>query len=81
MITVRLPEPLRGGGNAVLNVDEPVANLAELAEVIERHIPDYRAGDELWNFAVNGNVILHGERQQALASGDEVEILMAFAGG
>lgn len=37
--------------------------------------------DELFNFAVNGNLILHGEKEISLRNGDEVEIVVAFAGG
>ena len=37
--------------------------------------------DELFNFAVNGELILHGENQISLRNGDEVELVVAFAGG
>jgi sulfur carrier protein ThiS len=37
--------------------------------------------DELFNFAVNGDLILHGEKNIALSAGDEVEIVVAFSGG
>jgi sulfur carrier protein ThiS len=37
--------------------------------------------DELFNFAINGELVLHGEKDIALKNGDEVEIVIAFAGG
>jgi sulfur carrier protein ThiS len=37
--------------------------------------------DELFNFAVNGELVLHGEKDVVLKNGDEVEIVVAFAGG
>ena len=37
--------------------------------------------DELFNFAVNGDLVLHGEKKISLRDGDEVEIVVAFAGG
>jgi sulfur carrier protein ThiS len=81
-IDVRLPEPLRHGGLAMIAIETPVGGLAELLQILESRIPDFSAGhDELFNFAVNGELILHGERGVALESGDEVEIVIAFAGG
>jgi len=37
--------------------------------------------DELFNFAVNGELVLHGEKSIMLKNGDEVEIVVAIAGG
>ncbi len=37
--------------------------------------------DELYNFAVNGDLILHGEKSVRLRAGDEIEIVVAFSGG
>jgi molybdopterin converting factor small subunit len=59
-----------------------VANIGELVELLERDVPSFAAHhDELFNFAVNGNLIVNGEREVVLESGDEVELLVAFAGG
>jgi sulfur carrier protein ThiS len=75
MITVRLPEPLRDGRGDVVTM-----NASSLGEIIARlGIDDDR--DELYNFAVNGELILHGEHKVRLESGDEVEIVVAFSGG
>jgi sulfur carrier protein ThiS len=74
-ITVRLPEPLREGRGTVLTMDA-----ASLGDIIAKlDLADDR--DELFNFAVNGDLVLHGEKDVALKDGDEVEIVVAFAGG
>ena len=75
MITVRLPEPLRDGRGAVMTMDA-----ASLGDIIARlDLAEDR--DELFNFAVNGELVLHGEKNVVLKNGDEVEIVVAFAGG
>lgn len=75
MITVRLPEPLRDGHGAVITM-----NATSLAQIIDQlHLEEER--DELFNFAVNGELIVHGEHDVHLKSGDEVEIVIAFSGG
>lgn len=75
MITVRLPEPLREGRGDVITM-----NAASLGDIIARlDLGDDR--DELFNFAVNGDLVLHGENDVELKDGDEVEIVVAFAGG
>lgn len=80
-ITVRLPEPLREGAE-LLTISEPVASLADLIRVLEARLPNFRESrDELFNFAINGMIVLHGEKDVRLEPGDEVEIVVAFAGG
>jgi sulfur carrier protein ThiS len=75
MITVRLPEPLRNGRGEIV-----MMNAASLDDVIAKlGIGDDR--DELYNFAINGELIIHGEKQVRLGDGDEVEIVVAFSGG
>jgi sulfur carrier protein ThiS len=75
MITVRLPEPLRIDRDAVIAMDA-----ASLGDIIARlDLSDDR--DELFNFAVNGELVLLGEKDIALKDGDEVEIVVAMAGG
>jgi sulfur carrier protein ThiS len=75
MITVHLPEPLRDDRAAVMTMD--ATSLAEIIANLE--LGDDR--DELFNFAVNGELVLHGEKNVMLKNGDEVEIVVAFAGG
>jgi sulfur carrier protein ThiS len=55
-------------------------NATSLGDIIARlDLADDR--DELFNFAVNGELVLHGEKNVSLKDGDEVEIVVAFAGG
>ena len=75
MITVRLPEPLREGRGAMVMMDA-----SSLPEIIDQLGLDAER-DELFNFAVNGDLVLHGEKKISLRDGDEVEIVVAFAGG
>ena len=81
MITVRLPEALRNGHDIVAE-GESVRTLGELITVLERDLPRFAEDrDELFNFAINGELVLHGERKAALRDGDEVEVVLAFSGG
>jgi sulfur carrier protein ThiS len=74
-ITVRLPEPLREGRGEVVAM-----RATSLDDILARL--DLRVDrDELFNFAVNGELVLQGEKSVALKGGDEVEIVIAFAGG
>lgn len=75
MITVRLPEPLRNGRPEVITM-----TALTLGEVIDKLGIDGER-DELYNFAVNGDLIVHGEKDVKLKSGDEIEIVVAFSGG
>jgi len=75
LITVRLPEPLRNGRADVITM-----SATSLADVIAKlGIEEDR--DELYNFAINGELIIHGEKKVKLDDGDEVEIVVAFSGG
>ena len=81
MITIRLPEPLRNG-HETITVDDPVATLGDLIAILEQRVPHFADDrDELFNFAVNGELVLHGEKSAKLRPGDEVEIVVAFSGG
>ena len=82
VLTVRLAEPFRNDGPAMIEIDTPVRTLGELTTLLESRIANFAAANnELFNFALNGELILHGEKDVALHSGDEVELLVAFAGG
>ncbi len=81
MITVRLPEPLRNGAE-MLMVTEPVTTLGDLMTLLETRLPKFAEDrDELFNFAINGELVLHGEKKAKLQNGDEVEVVVAFSGG
>ena len=75
MITVRLPEPLRESHGAIVTM-----NASSLSEIIDA-LGIEESRDELFNFAVNGELIVHGEKNVRLENGDEVEIVVAFSGG
>ena len=75
MITVRLPEPLREGRGEIV-----MMHATSLDDIITRlGIAEER--DELYNFAINGELIIHGEKSVILKDEDEVEIVVAFSGG
>jgi sulfur carrier protein ThiS len=75
MITVHLPEPLRNGRPDVVTMQA-----SSLGEIIAKlDLGEER--DELFNFAVNGELIVPGEKDVRLQSGDEVEVVIAFSGG
>jgi molybdopterin converting factor small subunit len=81
MITVRIPEPLRDG-HEIIAVSAGVQTLGDLIAILERDLPGFADDrDELFNFAVNGELVIHGEVKTALCDGDEVEIVVAFSGG
>lgn len=75
LITVRLPEPLREGRGSVMTMD--ATSLGDIIACLD--LAEDR--DELFNFAVNGELVLHGEKDVTLKNGDEVEIVVAIAGG
>ena len=75
MISVRLPEPLRNGRPEIITM-----SATTLGEVID-NLGIESERDELYNFAVNGDLILHGEKNVQLRAGDEIEIVVAFSGG
>ncbi|MBA3950052.1 MAG: MoaD/ThiS family protein [Acidobacteria bacterium] len=83
MITVRLPSGLRGSFGAEIEVRQPVANIGQLVEAVERIRPDLRDAlhDSLYNFAVNDTLILHGADAHRLVDGDIVELIPTIAGG
>ena len=82
-VTVKVPAPLRDGGEGEIVVDEPVATVDELRAVLSRRLPE--AAEQLHNgmltLAVNGDLVLSGERSAAIRSGDEVLLVGAMAGG
>lgn len=75
---------LRGDDAAPeLVVNEPVTNIRQLVEALQRLRPDLAAHlhDSLYNFAVNDTLLLHGADAHPLADGDIVEIIPTIAGG
>ena len=83
MVTVILPATLRIGNRGQLEIDEPVATVAELVESIDRRIPGFREqlDDSVFNFAVNDEILLINARGRTLKDGDVVEIIPTISGG
>ena len=83
MITVRLPGTLTVGPSNTLTFDEPISNMAELVDALDRRIPGFREqlDDSVFNFAVNDELLLHRARERVLADGDRVEIIPTISGG
>ena len=83
MITVRLPSTLRVGASDILTIMEPVSNVDQLVDVLDRRIPGFREqlDDSVFNFAVNDELLLQHARERRLADGDTVEIIPTISGG
>jgi molybdopterin converting factor small subunit len=83
MIIVRLPSTLRVGAADTLEVQEPVATVSDLIDVLDRRIPGFREqlNDSVFNFAVNDEMLLYHARERALKSGDVVEVIPTISGG
>ena len=83
MITVRFPSMLRLGPGDTIEVPEPVATIDDLVDALDRRHPGFREelNDTVFNFAVNGEMLLYQARDRALRPGDVVEIIPTIAGG
>ena len=78
MITAIIPPALNRpelSGDVV--IDEPVATIGDLVGALDARYPGLAAeiDDALYNFVVNGQLLLHRVRQEPLTDGDVVEIL------
>jgi molybdopterin converting factor small subunit len=83
MIILRLPAALRTSASDTLLVEERVATIAELIDVLDNRIPGFRdqLDDAVFNFAVNDEMLLQHARERALSDGDVVEVIPAISGG
>lgn len=79
-VSVSLPPSL---GENQFVVDRPVTDLAELKDEIKRQFPDYAEGLEDANltFAVNGEMVMIGERDIVINNGDDITLVPAISGG
>jgi aldehyde:ferredoxin oxidoreductase len=82
-VTVKIPRSIRDVPEGTVLVTRPIANVRELIEHLERMLPGVGEAmrSDAFNLAVNGEVLLHGEAERALRSGDQVELVAAMAGG
>jgi len=82
-VRVELPHALPGAPDKAIVIDEPVANVIALRDALARRLPEAREAlnDHSWNIAVNGHMVLSGERETALHHGDRVAFVPIIAGG
>ncbi|NMG30383.1 aldehyde ferredoxin oxidoreductase C-terminal domain-containing protein [Aromatoleum evansii] len=82
-VRVELPQVLPGAPEKAIVIDEPVANVVALRDALARRLPEAREAlnDHSWNIAVNGHMVLAGERDTALHHGDRVAFVPIIAGG
>jgi len=82
-VRVDLPQDVPGAPEKAVVIDEPVANAADLRAALRRKLPEAAAATEdlSWNMAVNGRMLLSGEKGAAIASGDRVTMVPIIAGG
>ena len=68
MILVRFPSMLHAMVGREIAIDEPVADVGALIDVLGRRIPGLsrHLADPIYNFAVNDEMLLHGVRTRAL---------------
>ncbi|MDT3669127.1 MAG: aldehyde ferredoxin oxidoreductase C-terminal domain-containing protein [Aromatoleum sp.] len=82
-VCVELPQPLPGAPEKTVVIDERVGNVIELRDALRRRFPEAQdaLSDHSWNVAVNGRMVLAGERETALNDGDRVALVPIIAGG
>ncbi|WP_332674119.1 aldehyde ferredoxin oxidoreductase C-terminal domain-containing protein [Aromatoleum sp.] len=82
-VRVELPQPLPGAPEKTVVIDERVGNVIELRDALRRRFPEAQdaLSDLSWNVAVNGRMVLAGERETALNDGDRVALVPIIAGG
>ncbi|MBL8491254.1 MAG: MoaD/ThiS family protein [Rhodocyclaceae bacterium] len=82
-LRVELPADLPGAPEHEIVVDQPVANVVELREFLRRRLPEAaeKLADRNLNVAVNGEMLLSGEKDARLKDGDRVTVFPMIAGG
>lgn len=85
-VRVRLPDtvaPHLPSDDRTILLTEPVTDLKGLIKALEKVMPGVAAHleDGALSFAVNDELILHGQDGTAVADGDRVELMASFAGG
>lgn len=82
-VDVNLPGGMPGASEGSVVIDEPVDNVIALREALKRRLPDavQRLDDHSLSVAVNGEIVVVGEKDAALRSGDQVTLIPMLAGG
>ena len=83
MVTVNLPASLAHLAGHSIVVNEPVANVGELIQALEKLVPGMakELDDPLYNIAINQEILLHSVDARPVSDGDVVEIVPSIAGG
>ena len=83
MLTILFPATLQVNDANRLEIQEPVATVAELVDALDRRIPGFREqlDDSVFNFAVNDEMLLFHARERTLQDGDVVEVIPTISGG
>jgi aldehyde:ferredoxin oxidoreductase len=82
-VRVELPQALPGAPEKSVVIDEAVSDVTALRQALLRKLPEASEAlnDSTWNIAVNGNMVLSGEKAVRIASGDRVTLVPIIAGG
>lgn len=82
-IRVKLPCALPGLPEQYVIIDEQVAHLGELRQVLHRKLPEAREilNDPNLNIVVNDKMILAGEDQTEIPDGSEISLISYVSGG
>ena len=82
-VRVNLAEAMPGAPEQALIIDEPLSNVSELRQALRRKLPEARdqLDNENLNIAIDGNLVLSGERTTAVPNGCEVTLVPIIAGG
>lgn len=82
-VRVELPQALPGAPEKSVVIDEAVSDVTALRKALLRKLPEASEAlnDSTWNIAVNGSMVLSGEKSVRIASGDRVTLVPIIAGG
>ncbi len=82
-LRVELPDDLPGAPEHAVILDQPVANVTELRRSLARWLPEAaeRLTDRNLNIAINGDMVLSGERNRTVRNGDRASLVAMIAGG
>ncbi len=82
-LTVDLPGSLPGAPEGAVVIDQPMSNLLEVRGALRRLLPETARylDEELFNLALNDQLVLAGEGDVALRDGDRVTVVPIIAGG
>ncbi len=82
-VEVDLPSDLPGAPEHAVIIDEPVDNVIELRDALRRRLPEAaeKLEDRSLSIAVNGEILISGEKETALKNGDQVTLVPMIAGG